>query len=668
MDRETLKKWFQRGKKPTESQFAELIDSFRHVDEKLKVSDVENLAALIAQKMTREDALTLHEALAESIAELEQLKATHEDVHTAIEQYHAPQEWTSESNLNDYTDTGVYHFSGYRLSAVDNLPIESIGETVNIAFTLIVDKQEGSISETTHVPCIVSQTLFLGNRQGSETKAYVRNCTIFFDGQSDKWESWRELMQTTYLGVLNSYDDLNTATEIGLYTGAMITLASNVADVFKLEVINNYAVTTKVSAATGSSVPNSVLQTITILNLDGNNATKKRIGTYNGSGYTWTKWESQSLEVPTATQTTLGAVKGSSTVEVREDGSLSVEYQGLNYLSQGRNVLIGGDGKINVDGVSHTTIDNDLSDGEINDVKVYYEPTKKLADLRHEYKNEIASGGTQTESKIVQVPSLYPADNEKSLVGNISERTTTLDASVFKRPHSAAFKQMGEWWKVYDHISFVVWEETKNRAMLVISEMEKEKYKDYYGNDVNLGSNFVQYPYMKGRFVFELTNSNYSANITSNYRLYNNEGELLGVFAEESGKQVLRLSSVRADGQQTNWEDYLPLSLKCDYACKDENHISDFSLTLTIKTEESESSNWTNIQTNVQGRVMRVVGYKTVTYPDTITTYDHTRCIAIAKDGISIQSVNGNHEQKELYINIDDSGNIVTNIGEFING
>ncbi len=301
---------------------------------------------------------------------------------------------------------------------------------------------------------------------------------------------------------------------------------------------------------------------------------------------------------------------------------------------------------------------------------MYYEPTKKLADLRHEYKNEIASGGTQTESKIVQVPSLYIADNEKSLVGEISNQTSTLDATPHNSPDGTEFQKEGDFLKSRNHTAFEIWGEAKNRAEKVIGEMEREGYKDYYGNDVKLGSNFAQYPYIVGRFVFELVSDHYSYNYTSNYKIYNAKDELLGELTDEnnSGKYVLRLSSVRADGQQTNWEDYLPLSLKCDYACKDENHISDFSLTLTIKTEESESPSWTNIQTNSKGRVMRVVGFKTVTYPDTITTYDHTRCIAIAKDGISIQSVNDNHEQKELYINIDDSGNIVTNIGEFING
>lgn len=74
MNRETLKKWFRTGAKPTEAQFAELIESFRHVDEPLSVSDVENLSALIAEKMTRADALALHEKLLAEIAKIDEEK------------------------------------------------------------------------------------------------------------------------------------------------------------------------------------------------------------------------------------------------------------------------------------------------------------------------------------------------------------------------------------------------------------------------------------------------------------------------------------------------------------------------------------------------------------------------------------------------------------------
>ena len=50
MDKTTLKSWFQRGKKPTASQFAALIDSFFHNDEKIPLSSVDGLSATLATK------------------------------------------------------------------------------------------------------------------------------------------------------------------------------------------------------------------------------------------------------------------------------------------------------------------------------------------------------------------------------------------------------------------------------------------------------------------------------------------------------------------------------------------------------------------------------------------------------------------------------------------
>ena len=223
----------------------------------------------------------------------------------------ALQEWTTNSNANNYTTSGVYQFAGWRKNPNDNLPITNYDEDDvdrnNIAFTLIVNAKEGYLlrndegNVTRNIPTMIAQTLMLGNRRGSETKIYTRHGQKDLNTNTTTWEAWREVMTSTYLGTVNSYnnDVLNGATEIGLYTGAMVNMASNTADVFKLEVINNYAVTTQVSAAMGTSIPNSVLQTITILNLNGNNTTKKRTGTYGDSGYTWSEWKEEVGEAPT---------------------------------------------------------------------------------------------------------------------------------------------------------------------------------------------------------------------------------------------------------------------------------------------------------------------------------------------------------------------------------
>ena len=55
MDKNTLKSYFLTGKKPTQGQFAELIDSFFHKGEKINISNIENLSVLLGKKVERDD-------------------------------------------------------------------------------------------------------------------------------------------------------------------------------------------------------------------------------------------------------------------------------------------------------------------------------------------------------------------------------------------------------------------------------------------------------------------------------------------------------------------------------------------------------------------------------------------------------------------------------------
>lgn len=205
-----------------------------------------------------------------------------------------PRDWGCE-DANNYTTTGIYHFKGYRYTNEDNLPITNYNpdrDTENIAFTLIVDAVEGYVTDTSHIPGHISQVLMLGNRKGSETKIYTRNCTKFYDGQDDEWEPWSEVVTSRLLENVDINTDLNNTTEIGLYTGYTVT-----GEVFKLEVINNYAAAEEASKQIGTIIPNHVLQTIIILSLDGSENTLKRTGIYNGNGYTWNDWKSINEDV-----------------------------------------------------------------------------------------------------------------------------------------------------------------------------------------------------------------------------------------------------------------------------------------------------------------------------------------------------------------------------------
>lgn len=57
--KEQLKAYFRKGMFPTESQFADLIDSLRHIGEKLRIADVQGLADALNSKENRSEMLLL---------------------------------------------------------------------------------------------------------------------------------------------------------------------------------------------------------------------------------------------------------------------------------------------------------------------------------------------------------------------------------------------------------------------------------------------------------------------------------------------------------------------------------------------------------------------------------------------------------------------------------
>lgn len=619
MDKTTLKKWFRTGAKPTEAQFAELIESFRHVDEKLSVSDVENLSALIAEKMTRADALTLHEALAESIAELEQLKATHEDVQTAIEQYHAPQEWTSESNLNDYTETGVYQFAGWRKNPADNLPITNYDEDEvdrnNVAFTLVVNVQEGyfDASVPRNIPTVIAQTLMLGNRRGSDTKIYTRHGQTDLATGATTWEAWREVLTSVFLGITDSYtgDVLNGATEIGLYTGAVVDMANVVADVFKLEVINNYSVTTQVSGAMGVSVPNSVLQTLTVLTLSGGDAVRRRTGVWNGNGYVWSEWKAtENNTAETAGQDKTGVVKG------------------------GRNVKIGTDGSVNVDELLFKHTDTNTSDGALDDGLLRVNPNVTVDEAMFNYQDKAGS----TLSKYEEVglwgyEIVATADSEYRDFTPASAITTI-------RPNTTAVLVQDIWRRAYERFLYLC----------------ANDYSDYTTLQ-RLRSGLCRYPYYTGYYKFELTLGEGSAKSGARFYLTSRNGVRQGELAHVgSGVYELRISSFKetVDTYTQELNALLPFRIEADYTGStvwDYNGVS-----LCIRTVQRSSS---EVVDEYNSRVLFGNFQKTTEGSDGYT--DRTRNVLLCRDGILLQGRN-----QRCYIRIDDEGNINTNIGEFI--
>lgn len=56
---EQLKKWFRTGCEPTQSQFSDVFDSFRHKSENIPLAQVEGLTAQLNAKYDRSEANTL---------------------------------------------------------------------------------------------------------------------------------------------------------------------------------------------------------------------------------------------------------------------------------------------------------------------------------------------------------------------------------------------------------------------------------------------------------------------------------------------------------------------------------------------------------------------------------------------------------------------------------
>lgn len=162
-------------------------------------------------------------------------------------------DWTATSDINDYIETGVYKFTGKRYRLEDNLPISNYGnENDTLSFTLIVNFSQGKYieSENKHIRSGISQTIFLENNGGNETKIYTRHGRINAKendedyGKVYSWTEWGEVLTSKTL-LISDTSQLDEVVDNGIYVGIIQdsgTTVFNYGDVFKMEVINNYSV------------------------------------------------------------------------------------------------------------------------------------------------------------------------------------------------------------------------------------------------------------------------------------------------------------------------------------------------------------------------------------------------------------------------------------------
>ena len=514
-----------------------------------------------------------------------------------------PSTWNANSNANDYTTTGVYHFAGYRLNNNDNLPIDNYGDKTNIAFTLIVDKVDGFISSDTHVPAHVSQTLILGNRQGSETKIYIRNATMFYDGQPDNWEPWKELVSSTYLGIADSMESevLMSATEIGLYTGAIVNQQTSTFDVFKLEVINNHALADMLGAF------NSILQTITILKIDSTNSSLQRFGVYDGSKFVFSKWqECQSLDFAQAKQNELGLVKG------------------------GQNVFVNADGSINVTQIINEIVDNS-SDGVLSSLLLKINQNLTIEEAKHTYTDKEAQE-TVTDYAERQIYSVVCCSPD---VPYNDYRYVSAQEDLLPNTTKT----------VIDNIWL--------NALNLFYQLAQNEYKDYnYLQELRVG--ICRYPYSPGHYLFHIKFVNPTT--TARVFLKNKFGEIMGEFDYiNSYERELKMSYFTKDGAQcSDLSKILPFSIQVTSG--NELYVYD-GLEFIIRTWQKGISGEVYDENNSR----YLYGYFQKSVITENAYQDYTKNIAICSDGLLIQGRN-----QHLYFRVNDEGNIETNINEIL--
>ncbi len=190
---------------------------------------------------------------------------------------HYPYDWDStndsahHTNLNNFTEEGIYFVKGTNDKAT-NLPITNTGETINVAFTLLVSVSKPITLENGTERAIIGQQLTLANRIGSENKQYLRHAIADTKNGATTytWGVWREAVTQTMLGTggICTDADIDAAIDNGIYSGVASQSGILPAySTFTMVVVNNYAAT---AAASSMGIPSNwrqVTQTIIALPL-----------------------------------------------------------------------------------------------------------------------------------------------------------------------------------------------------------------------------------------------------------------------------------------------------------------------------------------------------------------------------------------------------------------
>lgn len=100
--------------------------------------------------------------------------------------------WNNSSNMNNYTEQGIYFISGTHSNSGDNMPT-TVASDCNIGAFLIVTV---STTDSSTRGKVVGQHLILSNRLTNETKEYTRTYSYTI-GELGSWSNWNEV---SYVG------------------------------------------------------------------------------------------------------------------------------------------------------------------------------------------------------------------------------------------------------------------------------------------------------------------------------------------------------------------------------------------------------------------------------------------------------------------------------------
>ena len=129
-------------------------------------------------------------------------------------------EWVnigSVTNMNDFTDSGIYNIFGEHTRTDDNLPINNTGGGHTFDGRLTVfDSSLPNIGNDIK-DCCLTQLLTLSNRVGGDGNMYIRNGSGL-NKENLSWSNWGKLQTNVEVGIICE-GELTKLTDNGMYSG-----------------------------------------------------------------------------------------------------------------------------------------------------------------------------------------------------------------------------------------------------------------------------------------------------------------------------------------------------------------------------------------------------------------------------------------------------------------